>query len=938
MIKILKASAGSGKTFALANSYLALLTERYAYRHILAVTFTNKATAEMKSRILKFLYESPDAGKKDMLRDILHDYSAFAVTNIDKFFQQALKAFAREIGQVADYQIDLDKEALIAEAMDRILDSLTADSTDLLDWLRRSVADSLDQGRKAGIEGELYEIGKRLMMGEAGRRDELKERFSKESLAALMDNCNGIIKTFTEQVNTSIKEVTVNDKRALGQYNTYMNGFQVWDKIPMPGATLLKEATGTAFRDLFDSDQFRWYNTAWMLRDLSFSLGLAGEFYRSFEEMLSEKNVMVLDESNEILRDIIDGSDAPFVYEKMGVRYENFLLDEFQDTSNIQWENFRPLLRESDAGGHRNLIVGDVKQSIYRWRDSDWTLLARQVGRDFPSAETETLENNWRSCATVVDFNNAFFKYAAGQVGCSGLYADVAQQKKTRDPQSGFVRVSFRDKDEQIPLVLESIGDARRAGAGWGDIAVLVRYRTEGTAIAAALIEAGIPVVSDDSLTLKSSVILRKLTGILANHENPDDRINAFIAQTEEVVFPDSYHSLTDLCEIILRQLQAASPEVFAGETLYIQAFMDDLREWSDANGNELRYYLKHWEESKATISSPLSDAAVRIITIHKAKGLEFPYVIFPYAERVTFYKADWHWCRLDATGTPFIPQASGTYPVELDNNADNTLFADAKREEEEMQKVDNINVFYVALTRAEKCLHVIAATPAKSFRDAKTPVYKDFSQLLYTFCNGLDDSTRGNPYDFTRMERREKSDGLELPFSYVSIPIGERLKVSADASDFFGEDGTVGTAASPRRSGVALHGILSNVQTADDLRSAVDDAVLDGQLTADEGEKAFALLKQRIAAHPEWFSARGLNETALIDTNGSEHRPDRVIIEGRKATVIDYKFGESTPESDAKYSRQVTRYMKLFAALGYEVSGTVWYVVPDKLVSLQAI
>ena len=976
MIKILKASAGSGKTFALANSYLSLLTERFAYRHILAVTFTNKATAEMKSRILKFLYESPDAGRKEMLRDILHDYSAFAVTTIDKFFQQALKAFAREIGQVADYQIDLDKEALIDEAMDRILDSLTADSTDLLDWLRRSVADSLDQGRKAGIEGQLYEIGRRLMMGEAGRRDELKERFGKENLAALMDNCDGIIRNFTEKVNATANDVVVSKSYSLKQIAPYQKGFHTWEKIPFPGTTLYKEAEGTPFCNLFDSDEFRWYNTAWLLRDLAFSLGLAGEFYRSFEQMLSEKNVMVLDESNEILKDIIAGSDAPFVYEKMGVRYESFLLDEFQDTSNIQWENFRPLLRESDSNAHGNLIVGDVKQSIYRWRDSDWTLLARKVVQDFPGAVTDTLDNNWRSCATIVDFNNRFFEFAAKQIGREDLYADVEQKVRAKDDQKGFVRVSFRSKDEQIPLVLESIADARKAGAGYGDIAVLVRARSEGTSISAALIEAGIPVVSDDSLTLKSSRILRKLTGILANHENPDDKINAFIARSEAVVFPENYHSLTDLCENLLRQLEVASPELFAGETLYIQAFMDDLREWSDANGNELRYYLKHWEESNATISSPQSDSAVRVITIHKAKGLEFPYVIFPYAEKVGFYKADWHWCRLETEGTPFIPGAAGTYPVMLDSSADNTLFADAKRAEEEMQKVDNINVFYVALTRAEKCLHVIAATPPKSFREAKSPVYRDFSQILYDFCGRMDDYSFGEPYSFAaeastpssallRNPFRENREGTErngacsnfrgdaeetegnapegvlasatteLPFQYVSIPIGDRLKASADASDFFGEDGAVGAAASPRRNGIALHGILSKVQTAEDLRAAVDDAVLDGQLTEDEGEDAYSLLSERIASHPEWFSARGLNETALFDAFGSEHRPDRVVLSGRSALILDYKFGESTPESDAKYSRQVSRYMKLFASLGYEVSGAVWYVVPDKLVTL---
>ena len=936
MIRILKASAGSGKTYALANSYLSLLTERFAYRHILAVTFTNKATAEMKSRILKFLHESPDAGKKEMLRDILHDYSAFAVTTIDKFFQQALKAFAREIGQVADYQIDLDKEALIDEAMDRILDSLTADSTDLLDWLRKSVADSLDQGKKAGIEGQLYEIGRRLMMGEAGRRDELKDRFSKENLAALMENCAGIIESFTTKVNAAAKDVVVSKAYSIKQLAPYQKGYEVWDRIPAPGATLAKEAEGTPFCNLFNGNEFRWYNTAWLLRDLGFSLGLAGEFYRSFEAMLAEKNTMVLDESNEILKDIIAGSDAPFVYEKMGVRYENFLLDEFQDTSNIQWDNFRPLLHESDSNAHDDLIVGDVKQSIYRWRDSDWTLLARKVEEDFPGADIQTMRENWRSCEAVVHFNNAFFKFAAEQIGREDLYSDVKQDVMVqKEPQKGSVRISFRPKDEQIPLVLESIEDARKAGARYGDIAVLVRARAEGTAISAALIDAGIPVVSDDSLTLKSSRILRKLTGILANHENPDDKINAFIAQAEAVVFPQDYHSLTDLCENLLRQLEAASPEVFAGETLYIQAFMDDLREWSDANGNELRYYLKHWDESNAAISSPQSDSAVRVITIHKSKGLEFPYLIFPYAEKVGFYKADWHWCRLETEGSPFIPQAAGTYPVFLDSSADSTLFSDAKRKEEEMQLIDNINVFYVALTRAEKCLHVIAATPSKKFREAPTPEYRDFSQMLYTFCGKMDDVFYGKPYDFSIMERKDKEQGVEIPFRYVSLPIGSRLKASGNASDFFGEDGAVGAAASARRNGIALHGILSNVQTSGDLRAAVDDAVLDGQLTATEGEDAFALLTERIAAHPEWFSSRGLNETALFDAFGEEHRPDRVVISGRSATVIDYKFGESTPESDAKYAKQVSLYMKLFASLGYEVSGAVWYVVPDKLVTL---
>ena len=986
MIKILKASAGSGKTYALAKEYLSLLTGKYAYRHILAVTFTNKATAEMKSRILKFLAESPDKKEREMLRDILHDYSAFAVSTIDKFFQQALKAFAREIGQVADYQIDLDKDSLIHEAMDRILDSLTRKDTEILDWMQRSVATDLSQGKRVNIEDTLYEMGERLMMQGAGSTDELQNRFSKKNLQAIRGNCEQIIEEFTVDLNAAAKEVVVSKANSIKQLAPYLKGFKTWEMIPQCKTTLMKEAQGSRFCDLLFGERYTWYCTAWLLRDMSFSLGLAGEFYRSYRELLKEKNVMVLDESNVILRDIIAGSDAPFVYEKMGVRYENFLIDEFQDTSNIQWENFRPLLKESDSNGHENLIVGDVKQSIYRWRDSDWTLLDHKVTEDFPRAEVTPKQENRRSLKNIVNFNNSFFEFAAKAIGHSGIYSDVRQEILTDDTQEGLVRVSFCGADEQIPKVKESIADAIAAGAAYGDVTILVRANAEGSSIANALIQDGIPVVSDDSLNLKSSKVLRKLTGILANHENPDDKINSYLARTEAVEFPSEFHSLTDLCEALLRQLREGSPEEVEGETLYIQAFMDDLREWCAANGNELREYLRHWNDAKLTISSPEGTDAVRVITIHKSKGLEAPYLIFPYAHKVGFYKAGWQWCNLYTDGTPFIPEAAGTYPVYLSGSAENTLFADALHKEQDMQKVDNINVFYVALTRAKKCLHVIAQEPSKKFRDSMSgaPEYSDFSQVLYKFCGGLDEYRLGSMYDFAAAAKFAEpapagrscssstvslrstppiSDGplplsvprvaavseehvlpaanlqQDFPYSYQSIPIGGRLKVSADASDFFGEDGAIGPAASPRRNGIALHGILSRVQLAGDLRGAVDEAVFAGQLSPEEGEDAFGLLQERIAAHKDWFAGKGLNETSVFAADGGSRRPDRVIIRGNDVCVIDYKFGDSTPKSDARYSKQVREYMDIFRSIGYDnVSGAVWYVVPDKLVTLQSV
>ena len=954
MIKILKASAGSGKTYALAKEYISLLTGKYAYRHILAVTFTNKATAEMKGRILKFLSESSDKGEREMLRDILHDYSAFAVSTIDKFFQQALKAFAREIGQVADYQIDLDKDSLIREAMDRILDSLTRKDTEILDWMQRSVATDLSQGKRINIEESLYEMGGRLMMQGAGSTDELQKRFSKKNLQAIRANCEQIIGYFTDELNAAAKDVVVSKANSVKQLAPYLKGFKTWEMIPQCKATLMKEADGSVFCDLLFGERYTWYCTAWLLRDMSFSLGLAGEFYRSYRELLKEKNVMVLDESNVILKDIIAGSDAPFVYEKMGVRYENFLIDEFQDTSNIQWENFRPLLKESDANDHKNLIVGDVKQSIYRWRDSDWTLLDHKVNEDFPLAKVELKQENRRSLKNIVNFNNAFFEFASRIAGHPGLYADVRQKIMTDDAREGLVRVSFCGKDEQISKVRESIADAVSAGARYGEITVLVRANAEGSTIANALIQDGIPVVSDDSLNLKSSKILRKLTGILANHENPDDKINSYLARTEAVEFPDEFHSLTDLCEVLLRQLRESSPEDFEGETLYIQAFMDDLREWCASNGNELREYLHHWNDAKLTISSPEGTDAVRVITIHKSKGLEAPYLIFPYAHKVDFYKAGWQWCNLDTDGTPFIPEAAGSYPVYLSGSAENTLFAPALHKEQDMQKVDNLNVFYVALTRAKKCLHVIAQEPSKKFRESMdgAPEYGDFSQVLYKFCGGMDEYRLGSMYDFAaaakekaEKETEENADAgaesvqMDFPYSYRSIPVGNRLKVSADASDFFGEDGAAGPAASARRNGIVLHSILSGVQVAGDLRGAVDEAILAGRLSPEEGDDAFRLLQQRIEAHKDWFAEKGLNETSVFDANGEGRRPDRVIIHGNNVTVIDYKFGDSTPKSDARYSKQVREYMDIFRSIGYEnVSGSVWYVVTDKLVTLQSV
>lgn len=926
-MKILKASAGSGKTYSLSHTYIDLLLgskNADAYRHILAVTFTNKATDEMKRRILKDLKarsaSDPDSGKA--LVRMLHDYSAFAVSTIDRFFQQTLKAFSREIGQFADYQIELDRQSLINESMDRILDSLTPDKTELLDWIKDSVRVSLEQGAKADIESSLYQIGSQLkseehraLCAELGIDDRLQ--YTKERLALLRTECDSIIKT----VSSKLREYGFENE--VGKPLDFSRKKLLLKKNPELKA--------------YAEEVLQRYNTAVMIRGLIFSLGLAGEFYEAFDSLLKEKNLMCLDESNVILKDIINGSDAPFVYEKIGVRFENFLLDEFQDTSNIQWDNFLPLLKESESAGGFNLVVGDVKQSIYRFRDSDWQLLGCKIQQQFPGADVKSLNGNWRSAPVVVKFNSSFFTMAASRLGLSSLYSDVNQTPMLTGETGGVVRVSFCE--DQSGKVLESISRARENGAEWQDIAILVRGRQSGSLIAGILMDNGIPVISDDSLSLSASSTVRKVVALLKASDNPQDSVSKYLAESMNVSFPDNYYSLVDFAESLLRSVRDKDPETFEAETLFVQAFMDDLHNWTRVNGNSLSGFLDHWEESDITIGSPESESAVRIITVHKAKGLEFPYVIFPYADKVELYRdPTTRWCRLDAKKYGLPEVFDGVYPVRLGKNSANTFFAEDFHEEQGRQLVDNLNIFYVALTRAVKGLHIISKLPTKTFKDSLSkgaPEYKRVSDVLYEYVNSMDDCTIGEMYDFSKMERTQSS---EQPFeaSYETISLAGRLAPSTDAEDYFAEDGEAGFSASRRFKGIVMHDILASVHVASDVDRAVDCAVMSGEITPDVREDVRRLLSERIAAHPEWFPESGeyrvLNERTVFRKDGAQRRPDRVIISSDGVRIVDFKFGEEKDD----YVCQVQRYAGIYKSMGYKVlSGTVWYVESDKTVEI---
>ncbi len=931
MIDIYKASAGSGKTYQLSKTYRDLLLNNTstdsAYRNILAVTFTNKATEEMKDRILKDLSDAArtDAKARRILINLLHDYGSFSVSTIDKFFQQALRAFSREIGYSNNYQIELDKDSLIEEAADRIIDELSEDQKELLNWIRNQYNRSLQSGEKPDLEKSITDIGKEFCKLPEQERSLL----TKDRLESLRKKCTDITSAYYKKVSAAARAVDKVGTKQQGALDKMKNADKTksicfTSRFP---SLIQKYPHADELVEILEGKEAQICSTAEEIEKTLFTLGFREEFFTKLGELEKEKNVLSLDESTELLKKIIGESDAPFIYEKLGVRYNHFLLDEFQDTSRVQWENFRPLLENSVAEKNKSMIVGDVKQSIYRWRDSDWKLLNEEIQSDFPGAfRVIPLQDNWRSNSAIVNFNNEFFTFAAQSLGLdTTIYNDVLQNVKISDDGiPGRVTVKFFSKEEeknaepQLGRILSIINEARENGAELSDIAILARRKEDGSKIASFLIDNGLAVISNDSLLLSSSSIVSALSAVLHCIDNPSDTLSQFTAKELDLNLNRSYHSLLDLCDSILNDLKKIRKADFDSQTLFIQSFMDYLLNWVNINGNNLHQFLKAWDEKadKLTISSPEGTQAVRIMTIHKSKGLAFPIVIFPYAEKISdvHKTGDRMWFKMN-DGAEDIFGFNMYFPLQYSAKLGKTLFSNAYEQEVKLRAIDNLNLFYVCLTRAKKEMHIISGEP---YDGSVGSLLKDKYGSEFT---------SGSPYSaFHPAGQDSKKKACEalrwdaFYENYAMNPEGreKRFVSSSDAWDFFEEEGI---GQSRRRKGIELHALLSQIESVEDVDRVINQ----------ENEETADFIRSRVLSKPQWFSTemKALNESSIIDSYGNICRPDRVIIspEG-EVTIIDFKFGEEK----AQYHKQVRRYMSLFNKMGYkQVKGYLWYVYPDK-------
>lgn len=1042
-VEIMKASAGSGKTFSLSREYIRLLLsreqgalrpDRYAFRHILAVTFTNKATGEMKSRIIDeldtlanhtassgyraYLMEecgfADEAGlaaaARDALSAILNDYGSFAVCTIDRFFQMVLKAFARDIGHFPDYQIYLDRNALVEEASDRVLDSLSEAEPALLDWLAGASSSLVAEGCGSHLKDTVREFARGYFSENYSQKVrecgfDVRDSFSEESLKSLDTECRKI----ASGVDRELKEAAASLDAMLCECADLLKkspdirkklaGIDYGGQIRFDD-TLLKAVQDplTCFRKNASfpagyEDRLRGAfsrlggilpgirvrNTALLLRRQAYVFRMADALQKEFDSLLREKHILGLEDTNRLLRDIIGGTDTPFVYERLGVKFHHFLLDEFQDTSVIQWENFLPLLKCSIAEGCYNLVVGDVKQSIYRFRNADWKILDSGVRESLERCVVNTLDSNWRSARRIVEFNNGFYSALAGHMAdrlgadkIRGIYAGVEQKAASGMGVEGSVEVTFCDRKLMEDTVVAAVGAAVSRGFSPRDVAVLVRTNMDGARYACAIRQAGWEVVTNDSLSIGASPVVRRLAAQLYRLTDPSDRVRSFYSGPFD---PEAFRgamTLEDIVERMLGQIAGEGNVDFSGETAYILAFMDLVRDYEARNGNSLDGFLRYWSETgmDKKIASSDSGNAVTIITLHKSKGLEYPFVIVPFPARDEFMKTSSSetWEALDAAGTPLSGFAGALYRVQLSERSRNTLFEDNYLRERIMAYVDTINMRYVATTRATQAMHIVCAAQSMDRASWETASSPSVALRLYVGeCGGFtevepvagagqtDAKGRAAACRYllgSESPKWEKAGrgGRKPGRSVTSIPLvydcspeaagsRARVRISPESRDFFaGEEGLTAFSSSGRIRGSVLHKVLETVVRPSDLGKSLSAAVDRGELTPAEASEAEPLLSKAIAAVEArgWFPqdpSRVRTETDII-RGGSDGavsaRPDRVVFRDGGVDVIDYKFGR--PEK--RYETQVGTYAALYREIGYtDVRAYLWYIHEDSVV-----
>jgi len=1063
MLTIYRASAGAGKTHILTGEYLQMLFSGIdMHAKILAVTFTNKATDEMKNRIIKELYRIASGKPSDYLDSlitkyrkqeavirlqartilihILHDYSRFNISTIDHFFQQTLRVFVRETGINSNYRVEMDKDLVLVECVDNMLANLdNKENKALMNWLLRFSENKIEKGETWDFRRDIKKLAdelfketyktyshkvekdiadKQLLIDYQNAlyaiiraKEAEAQKIGKSGLSVInrhnlqpadfIKKSNSPIFLFVRLANGEIKEPSDTFIKLADHPEA------CYAKTEKP---VMKNAIEEAFHDglndcikqvihFFDT-LIDYYTAKEIIRNF-YALGILMDITWHINKWREEKNRILISDANELLDKIINNSDIPFIYEKTGTRIDHFMIDEFQDTSRMQWRNFCPLVKESLAYRRSNLIVGDVKQSIYRFRNSDWTLLDEQLQKDFSPHEVheKTLIENWRSNRLIVEFNNAFFSVVPSQLqeifnqglaesalnddrkaiynsGIISAYRHCVQHVSLPHQTSkGHVRIEFLPdgdtynwKQEAMNRLPKTIEQLQEQGYALQDIAILVRTKSHGIDVADTLLTYKekhpdspwkYDIISEDALMIANAGSIRFIISLLTYLNSPHDltlKKIAMLTYASMLVKSQSCtnvnHSLRDMLsefsdtkihelrnlahrslyetvEGIYRLFKSGFPD---NEQAYIQAFFDIVTAFSEQEPANTDKFLLWWKDfgNKEKIATPDTQDAIRILTIHKSKGLGFKVVIIPFCDWEMDHTNNFNqntivWCHPQKAPFDKIQIVPVTYSVGMCK----TLFAEDYYYEKLHVCIDNLNALYVAFTRAKETLIVFTPDENVSRRKEVSKLIGNALQsnaILTSVEEGIFEW--GNP---CHPSQTDSARSVEISMQTLpSIHPDDRILLRLHRNGGFFDD-------LKRKYGVLMHGILSNIQTRNDIRKAVLERETAGEIARHESVGLIERLEQLLDL-PEvvkWYDGSMLimNEPEILYRNGRSYRPDRIIFDGEQTFVVDYKFGENENIQD---QQQVRKYISLIRDSGFQqVKGYLWYIEQNRIISV---
>ncbi|BAO75447.1 UvrD-helicase domain-containing protein [Winogradskyella sp. PG-2] len=1032
--KIYNASAGSGKTFTLAKSYIKILVKAKNYdqfKSILAITFTNKAVGQMKERIINMLklFSSEIALKKPhpmftmicdelpiskeqlqykskhLLKHIIHNYGAFDISTIDGFTHRVIRTFAHDLNLPVNFEVELDQERLLNEAVDSLIAKAGTDN-ELTSVLIDFAIEKADDDKSWDISYDFDKISK-LLVNENDfsaihtLKDKSFDDFKslKKHLAKQILQLESDIINVSESILNHIEECGLEyddfNRSSLPKHfeNLKAKKFNInfnsnWQNDLIEGNTLYPKRVTPNIASTVESIQPNLSDDFIKTKALVYELKIKKGFYKNITPLSvlnaiqkelntikEEQNKMLISEFNKIISKEIKNQPTPFIYERLGEKFKHYFIDEFQDTSKMQWENLMPLLENAlSASNGSAMLVGDAKQAIYRWRGGEaeqFIHLYNKVENPFQvEAEVLELDTNYRSAKEIVNFNNSFFEYLGNNYFSNSDYANLFKNAKqnTFNDEEGFISINFLDLNKEnnanefyASQVLEKINQCIDNGSSLSDICVLVRKRKEGVIIANYLSENGIKITSSETLLLKNSnkvtfinALIKLLVqptndslkvdvlSFLANQYQIKDRHQFFLnyLNTNLDTMLDCLKELKifidkdNLLQLPLYEMVEHLIRVFnlnKSSDAYLQFYLDIVLEFTQKQNSDLSSFIRYFEKKQDTLSvvSPEYMNAVKIMTIHKSKGLEFPIVIFPFAD-LNIYK--------ELEPKVWFPIEEGNYSnfktLLLNYNMDVEHFGDVGNEiyntHQSQLELDNVNLLYVVLTRAISQLFIISKKDMSSKGVINENTYAGmFISYLQSFGKWMDNQlsyTFGVQSEIKKHIEKEES---ALPLEFISTPKEDHnLSIITKAGLLWD---TKQEQAIER--GNLVHLILSKIKTIQDVDFAFADLLVSGDLNKGNTQELKSIVL-RVIKHPKlniYFQDdfNIYNERDIITSSGQLLRPDRLNINSKnEVTIIDYKTGDKR----AHYNSQLNDYESVLKKMNLVVTNKVLVYINETI------